>query len=94
MNYGLSDQVRDRAKARYVAPAILAGMKQFPIAIKSLMKELEAEGFPKNHARQFCTALTSDKFLRANGLRLKASMGLPRKRALQWLSGTVWRNLE
>ena len=79
MNYGLSDQVRDRAKARYVAPAILAGMKQFPIAIKSLMKELEAEGFPKNHARQFCTALTSDKFLRANGLEIEGIDGPPSK---------------
>ncbi|MGA2087207.1 MAG: hypothetical protein ABSG60_17000 [Terracidiphilus sp.] len=79
MNYGLSDQVRVRAKARYVDPAILAGMKHFSIAIKGLMKELEAEGFPKNHARQFCTALTSDKFLRTNGLEIEGVDGPPSK---------------
>ena len=79
MNYGLSDQVRARAKTRYVEPAVLAGMKHFSIAIKGLMKELEVEGFPKNHARQFCTALTSDKFLRANGLEIEGIDGPPSK---------------
>jgi hypothetical protein len=79
MNYGLSDLVRARAKARYVEPAILAGMNRFSIPVKSLMKELEAEGFPKNHARQFCTALTSDKFLRANGLEKEDVDGPPSK---------------
>jgi hypothetical protein len=79
MNYGLSDQVRAHAKARFVEPAILAGMKHFSITVKSMMKELEAEGFPKNHARQFCTALTSDKFLRNNGLEIEGIDGPPSK---------------
>jgi hypothetical protein len=79
MNYGLSDQIRARAKVRYVEPAILAGLKRFSIPIKGLMKELEAEGFPKNHARQFCTALTCDKFLRANGLEKEEVDGPPSK---------------
>ncbi|MFZ1086753.1 MAG: hypothetical protein WAN35_17460 [Terracidiphilus sp.] len=79
MNYGLSDQVRAHAKARFVDPAILAGMKQFSITVKGMMKELEAEGFPKNHARQFCAALTSDKFLRANGLEIEGIDGPPSK---------------
>lgn len=79
MNYGLSDQVRARAKTRCVDPAIRAGMNQFSIAIKGLMKELEAEGFPKNHARQFCKALTSDKFLRTNSLEIESVDGPPSK---------------
>jgi len=54
-------------------------MKRFSIPVKGLMKELEAEGFPKNHARQFCTALTSDKFLRANGLEKEGVDGPPSK---------------
>ncbi|MGD0546232.1 MAG: hypothetical protein ABR991_00195 [Terracidiphilus sp.] len=79
MNYGLSDQIRARAKARYVEPAILAGRRRFSIPVKGLMKELEAEGFPKNHARQFCKALTSDKFLCANGLEKEDIDGPPSK---------------
>jgi hypothetical protein len=34
------------------------------------MSAMEAQGFPKNHPRQFCTALKKQSFLREKGLRL------------------------
>ena len=79
MNYGLSDQVRARAKQRYVVPALLKGRRQFSIPVKELLRELEADGFPTNHARQVCTALTSRKFLQENNVKIDAVDGPPSK---------------
>jgi hypothetical protein len=41
------------------------------------MKELEAEGFPPNHPRQFCTALQKKSFLEEKNLRLTRVEGPP-----------------
>jgi hypothetical protein len=79
MNYGLSDQVRSRAKSAYVAPAISKGTRQFSISVKELLRDLQAEGFPANHARQVCTAITSRKFLRENSLEIEGVDGPPSK---------------
>jgi hypothetical protein len=41
------------------------------------MKELEAEGFPTNHPRQFCKALQKKAFLEEKGLILDHVDGPP-----------------
>ncbi len=79
MNYGLSDQVRARASASYVRPAASKGKRPFSISVKALLRDLEGSGFPSNHARQVCTALTSGKFLRENELQIEAIDGPPSK---------------
>ena len=70
MHYGLSDQVREQATKRYVQPAIAAGKQQFCISVKELLRDLEGKGFPANHARQVCMALSSGRFLRDNRLEI------------------------
>ncbi len=79
MNYGLSDQVRARATVSYVRPAASRGRRPFSIPVKELLRDLEGSGFPSNHARQVCTALTSGKFLRENELQIETIDGPPSK---------------
>lgn len=79
MHYGLSDQVRARATMSYVRPAIDAGKRQFSISVKELLRDLEAHGFPGNHARQVCMALSSGKFLRENSIDIENIDGPPSK---------------
>jgi hypothetical protein len=79
MNYGLSDQVRAQAKTTYVRPASSRGRRSFSIPVKELLRDLESSGFPSNHARQVCTALTSGKFLRDNNIQIEAIDGPPSK---------------
>ena len=47
------------------------------MAIKPLMKEMEAEGFAPNRPRQFCTALQKKDFLREKNLVLDRVEGPP-----------------
>lgn len=79
MNHGLSDQVRMQAKIGHVAPAIGQGKRRFSISVKDLLRELEAEGFPANHARQVCMALSSGKFLRESSIEIEGIDGPPSK---------------
>jgi len=79
MNYGLSDKVRMRASMRFVRPAIAEGKRQFSISVKELLGDLETQGFPSNHARQVCKALSSVKFLRENRLAIDGIDGPPSK---------------
>lgn len=79
MNHGLSDQVRAQAKVRFVQPAIISGRRQFSISVKEFLRELEAGGFPANHARQVCKALSSGKFQRENNIELDGIDGPPSK---------------
>lgn len=79
MNYGLSDQVRAQAKTSYVRPASSRGRQSFSIPVKELLRDLESRGFPRNHARQVCTALTSGKFLRENSIQVEDIDGPPSK---------------
>jgi hypothetical protein len=78
-NLGLSDQVRAKARAQYVHPAILAGKKQFSIPVKALMENLRSDGFPARNTPQVCTALQTSKFLRENGLEIEGVDGPPSK---------------
>lgn len=79
MNHGLSDEVRTRAKIGYVRPALASGKRQFSISVKELLRDLEAGGFPANHARQVCAALSSGKFLRESNLEIETIDGPPSK---------------
>lgn len=77
MASGLSDHVRSVAVEKYVRPALLAGKRQFSVAVKDLMKELQVTGFPPGNYPQVCTALRAGKFLRENGLEIEAIDGPP-----------------
>ena len=78
-NLGLSDQVRAKAQAKYVHPAIFAGKKRFSIPVKALLEDLQTEGFPARNTPQVCTALQTSKFLRENGLEIEGVDGPPSK---------------
>ncbi len=73
----LSQRIRDRAVQRYVRPAKLRKQRKFKVVIRDLMNELEAEGFPKNHPRQFCTAVQTRNFLDEHGLTIERVEGPP-----------------
>ena len=77
MNLGLSDQVRAKAQAKYVHPALRAGKAQFSIAVKDLLVDLHSEGFPARNTPQVCSALQTAKFLRENGLEIEGVDGPP-----------------
>jgi hypothetical protein len=81
MNYGLSDQVRAVALEKYVHPAIRAGKMQFSVAVRDLMRHLQAEGFPEKNWPQVCTAIQAEKFLRTNGLEIEGIDGPPSKKS-------------
>jgi hypothetical protein len=72
-----SERIRQRAWERYIEPQIRGGAKLIQVSIKPLMKELESEGFPPNHPRQFCTALQKKEFLREKNLVVNRVDGPP-----------------
>src|SRR5208283_393999 len=79
MNHGLSDQVREVALQKYIQPALLAGKENFSVAVRDLMHDLRTKGFPARNWPQICTAIQTDRFLRANGLVIEEVEGPPSK---------------
>lgn len=79
MNVGLSDQIRDLAREKYVRPAVASGEAQFSIAVRDLLEHLHARGFPARNTPQVCNALQTSKFLRENGLEIEGVDGPPSK---------------
>jgi hypothetical protein len=78
MAYGAdSERIRTRAWERYIEPQIRRGQSEIEVAIKPLMKEMESEGFPPNHPRQFCKALQKKAFLQEKKLLLSRVDGPP-----------------
>jgi hypothetical protein len=78
MAYGdASEEIRKKAWDGYIAPQIRNGSKGIEVPIKPLMKEMESEGFPPNHPRQFCKALQKRSFLQEKGLVLSRVDGPP-----------------
>lgn len=57
-----SQQIRQKAVVRFIEPARRQGAATFSIPIRTLMAELEAEGFPKNRPAQFCSAVQKEAF--------------------------------
>jgi hypothetical protein len=72
-----SEEIRTRAWERYIEPQIRRGQNEIELAIKPLMKEMESEGFPPNHPRQFCKALQKKTFLNEKKLILSRVDGPP-----------------
>ena len=71
----LSEQIRQRAIRNFVEPARLQGNRRFTIPVRALIDELEAEGFPKHHQAQFCSALRRTRFLEEAGLEIEKTEG-------------------
>ncbi|MGD1074112.1 MAG: hypothetical protein ABSB15_28735 [Bryobacteraceae bacterium] len=67
------------ALEKYVRPAIRAGKASFSVAVRDLMEDLQAEGFPARNWPQVCTAIQAEKFLRAHGLVIEGVDGPPKK---------------
>ncbi len=79
MTHGLSDQVREVALEKFVYPALRAGKASFSVAVRDLMRYLQADGFPSRNWPQVCTAIQAEKFLRAHGLEIEGVDGPPKK---------------
>ncbi len=79
MNRGSSEQVRAMAVERYIVPALHSGRTEFSIAVKDLMGDLVAQGFPPANTPQVCTALRKKEFLREHGLEIDGIDGPPSK---------------
>ena len=77
MRRGLSDQIRDVAKEKYVEPAKRSGQTEFSIAVREMLNLLERDGFPNNHTPQICSSLKTSKFLHQNGLEIIRVDGPP-----------------
>ena len=71
----LSEQIRQRAIRNFVEPARQQGNRRFTIPVRALIDELEAEGFPKHHQAQFCSALRRTRFLKEAGLEIEKTEG-------------------
>jgi hypothetical protein len=79
MRHGSSDQVRAVALERYLEPALRAGKKQFSVAVKDVLQDLVAQGFPPGNTPQVCTALRKQTFLRQHGIEIDHVEGPPSK---------------
>src|SRR5580658_8559469 len=51
-----SDQVRAVAGAKFVRPALAAGKIRFSVAVRDVLKDLVADGFPPANTPQVCSA--------------------------------------
>lgn len=81
MPTGSSEKVRVIAAERYVLPALRAGKKQFAVAVKDVLRDLIAEGFPASNIPQVCSALRKREFLRENGIEIEGIDGPPSKQS-------------
>jgi hypothetical protein len=64
MAYGDGSQaIREHAWKTILEPAWKRGKPAVSVRVKTLMREMEAEGFPKNQPRNFCKALQKRSFL-------------------------------
>jgi hypothetical protein len=79
MGHGSSDQVRAVALERYLEPALRAGRKQFSVAVRDVLQDLVARGFPPANIPQVCTALRKETFLRQHGIEIDHIEGPPSK---------------
>ena len=75
MTQGSSNQVRAVALERYFEPALRAGKKQFSVAVKDVLQDLVAQGFPPSNTPQVCTALRKRAFLREHGIEIERIEG-------------------
>jgi hypothetical protein len=74
-----SDQVRAMAGAKFVRPALAAGKTRFSVAVKDVLKDLVASGFPPANTPQVCSALRTKEFLLQQGIEIESIDGPPSK---------------
>jgi|SRR6185437_10942918 len=79
MNMNMSDRVRDLVRTKYVKPALRAGKQRFSVAVRDLIPELVAHGFPAGNTPQVCTAPRKESFLREEGIEIESIEGPPSK---------------
>ncbi|MBT9331282.1 hypothetical protein [Paracidobacterium acidisoli] len=80
MKFELSDKVRLFARLEYIEPARREGRKTVAIPVRDLHHSLVVrEGFPERNTPQVCSALSSKKFLKAEGLEIENVEGPPSK---------------
>lgn len=70
MNTNYADQVRAIALQKYVKPAKQTGSTEFSIAVKDLLKDLEAVDFPRNYTPLVCNSIKTKGFQRENHLEI------------------------
>ena len=79
MQRGSSELVRSVASEKYVKPAIRQGKMRFSVAVKDILQDLVAEGFPPGNTPQVCSALRKRAFLRTHGIEIEGIDGPPSK---------------
>ncbi|QNI34115.1 hypothetical protein H7849_09525 [Alloacidobacterium dinghuense] len=70
MDLPLADQVRAMALLKYVGPAKKAGSAEFSIAVKDLLKDLQALNFPLNYTPLVCNSIKTKSFQHENNLEI------------------------
>lgn len=81
MGAGSSDLVRAIAAEKYVQPALRDGKKQIVVAVKDVLRDLVAQGFPATNTPQVCSALRTRKFLHGLGIEIESIEGPPKKQS-------------
>ena len=79
MKQGSSDLVRAMVSEKHVLPALHDGKSHFSVAVKDVMAELVAHGFPPGNTPQVCTAMRKKSFLREHGIEIEGIDGPPSK---------------
>jgi hypothetical protein len=81
MGSGSSDLVRAIAAEKYVRPALRDGKRQIAVAVKDVLRDLVAQGFPATNTPQVCSALRTKEFLRDLGIEIESIEGPPSKQS-------------
>ncbi len=81
MGSGSSDLVRAIAAEKYVRPALRDGKRQITVAVKDVLRDLVAQGFPATNTPQVCSALRTKEFLRDLGIEIESIEGPPSKQS-------------
>ena len=81
MGSGSSDLVRAIAAEKYVRPALRDGKMQITVAVKDVLRDLVAQGFPATNTPQVCSALRTKGFLRDLGIEIESIEGPPSKQS-------------
>lgn len=81
MGSGSSDLVRAIAAEKYVRPALRDGKRQITVAVKDVLRDLMAQGFPATNTPQVCSALRTKEFLRDLGIEIESIEGPPSKQS-------------
>lgn len=76
---GSSEQVRAVAAEKYVEPALRAGKTRFSVAVRDVIQDLVAQGFPPANTPQVCSALRKKDFLHSYGIEIEGIDGPPSK---------------